>query len=157
MRSRLPVILVWLVLFLLPQGDLDGQTQGPTRAGAVSEVMGSRLSYLDDDLPFEACSVYEALNEPADFPETIRSPVIRGMLLGTPGSCVAPDTATYPGIMVIESLVFDPPTAEVFLRGRRTDLSWREEYLLINRGGDIWYIYEARIHSMGASWSSGRP
>ena len=96
---------------------------------AVSTVMDYRRTYLDDTLPFEACTVRRVLGVGAgDFVTRLVSHV-RGMLDDAESPCPRPPTRGR-HVVLVDSLQLTDSIAQVHLTVIRGELIHREAYVL---------------------------
>ena len=114
---------------------------------AVNTVLDFRLNWVGDATPFNACSVYKATGSRADFPAGILPPLARGLDRssapcddrippGTPGTSTAE--------VLVDSITVCGETATVHLTVRKGELTYHEEYSLVNPTTTRWGMNEVR-------------
>lgn len=127
--------------------DASSQTAN-RKTAAVNTVLDFRLNWMGDATPFNACSVYTATGSPEDFPAGILPPLARGLdrssaqcegrAPGTPGAWT-PE-------VVVDSIAIHGETAAVYLTVRKGELSYHEEYSLVNPSATRWGMQEVRTY-----------
>jgi hypothetical protein len=113
---------------------------------AVNTVLDFRLNWIGDATPLNACSVYTATGRPADFPAGILPPLARGL-----DRIEAPCDGRAPGVpgawtpeVLVDSIAVHGETATVFLTIHKGELTYREEYSLVNPSANRWGMKEVR-------------
>lgn len=139
-----------LALFCLATDAADAGCQTPVsrEIAAVNTVLDFRLNWVGDTTPFNACSVYMAAGNPADFPAGILPPLARGLdragapcegrISGTPG-------AWTPEVLV-DSIAVRGETATVYVTVRKGEISYYEEYSLVNPMANRWGMNQVRTY-----------
>jgi hypothetical protein len=125
----------------------DANCQSANREiAAVNTVLDFRLNWMGDATPFNACSVFTALGAPVDFPAGIQSPLVRGLDRTT-----APCEGRAPGVpgawapqVLVDSIAVRSETATVYVTVRKGELSYYEEYSMVNPGPTRWGMREVR-------------
>lgn len=124
-----------------------GQSAGHEMA-AVNAVLDFRLNWMRDATPFNACSVYVATGRPANFPAGILPPLARG--LDRPSAACEGRAPATPGAwtpqVLVDSIALRGETAAVFLTVRRGEISYHEEYSLVNPTATRWGVHEIRTY-----------
>lgn len=125
---------------------LAGQT-GNVKLAAVNEVVAFRVNWMTDSTPFNACSIYEAADRPADFPAGISEPLRQVLDCGA-----APCESRSGGVpgawnpeVVVDSVVVRGEAAAVFVTVRKGEISYFEQYSLVSGAGGRWSTQEVRI------------
>ena len=113
---------------------------------AVNTVLDFRLNWVGDATKFNACSVYNATGRPADFPARILPPLARGL-----DHTSVPCEGRAPGVpgawtpeVLVDSIAVHGESATVLLTIRKGEISYREEYSLVNPSASRWGMNEVR-------------
>lgn len=118
-----------------------------TRIAAANEVIGFRVNWMGDATPFDACSIYQAAERPAGFPEGI-SPPLRRALDRTENPCETRSPGV-PGAWTphvsVDSMVISGDTAAVFVTVRKGEISYYEDYSLVSTLPGQWSTCEVRV------------
>jgi hypothetical protein len=138
---------VRLVIVSLVTITMDAACQTVTReTAAVNTVLDFRLNWMGDATPFNACSVYAATGRRTDFPAGILPPLVRGLDRTT-----APCEGRNPGIpgawtpeILVDSVAVHGETAKVYVTVRKGEISYFEEYSLVNPSATRWGMNEVR-------------
>lgn len=132
----------------------------PAQTAAVNTVMDFRLNWVGDSTPFNACSAYQAVGRPADFPAGILPGLRRG--LDRPGN--APCEGRTPGTpgawrpeVVVDSVSVRGETAIVYVTVRKDEISYREDYSLVNPSSGRWGMNEVRTWGAVREYPCAQP
>lgn len=147
---RLSIVAVVLAL-TLSQNDVADSHDG---AAVMTRVITFRLYWLDDSLPFEACSVYRALGEPANFPVGLVDPPVSSMLKPEGRNpCSVPEPDIDPTMAVrVDSMDVAPPVGHVYLTVRRGEYRMQETYEVRRYAPDFWEVADVRIGSLSRNF-----
>jgi hypothetical protein len=133
-------------LAVLVASEAAGQNSA-ARMAAVNGVIGFRVNWMGDAMPFDACSIYQVAERPADFPEGI-SPPLRRALDRTERPCEnrAPGIpGAWTPAVTVDSMAISGDTAAVFATVRKGEISYHEEYTLVRGLPGRWSTREVRI------------
>jgi hypothetical protein len=132
---------------------------GSPEVAAVNTVLDFRLNWVGDDTPFNACSVHKATGKAASFPDGLLPPLIRG-LDRTADPCGS-RTGGVPGAwssqVLVDSIAVRGETATVYLTVRKGEMTYREEYALVNPSANRWGMREVRTYGAVREYRSRPP
>ena len=131
MKTLGRAIFASVLLLALAMGSTPARAQQTKEAALVNAVLDHRAHWLGDSTRFDACSVYNALGRPANFPAGLDTSLVR--LLDRVREPCANDSARvvvrWPRRFVsVESVSSGGP--RVILRVVKGEYSWRETYTL---------------------------
>jgi hypothetical protein len=135
-------------LGLLVMAAESAAQDGGTRIAAANATIAFRVNWMGDATPFNACSIYQAANRPANFPEGISPPLQRVLDQrgATPCECLS---SGVPGAwtpqVVVDSVVIAGDSAAVFVTVRKGEISYFERYTLVAIESGGWSAREVRI------------
>jgi hypothetical protein len=119
-----------------------------TKIGAANAAMSFRVNWMGDSTLFNACSVYQAADRPANFPEGISPPLQRVLDRGGAPPCEGRSPGV-PGAwtpqVVVDSVVIAGDSAAVFATVRKGEISYFEQYMLVAGENGRWSAREVRI------------
>jgi hypothetical protein len=139
----------WVTVFalgavLVPEASAQGSE---SKLAAANAVIGFRVNWMGDATPFNSCSVFQAAERPADFPEGI-SPPLRRVLDRSESPCEnrAPQIpGRWTPEVAVDSVVVSGDTATVFATVRKGEMSYFEEYSVVRGQPGQWSTREVRI------------
>lgn len=148
----MPRILIRIVLpafaaLVIPATGGFCQAVNP-KIEAVNTVLDFRLNWVGDPTKFSACSVFDAVGRPADFPRGVLPPLLRGFDSTTP-NCTArhpeASSASRPRVAV-DSVTLQDNSATAYVTVHKGEQVYREDYYLINRTPGVrWGLREVRV------------
>jgi hypothetical protein len=144
--------LVFLASAVTGCSSLPGPSAAPRAADALSligDVMMLRVSAMGDTLPYDACSVFEAVGRPADFPAGLLPGVVPLLDRAGPDPCSAESPrvgARFPRVVRVDSVRIGRTSAAVHLAVMRGEWRYRETFLFNPLpDGRGWGFREAQI------------
>jgi hypothetical protein len=133
MRTTVRLLSVAAVLTLATGFRDHGLAQTPPveTGRAISTVMDHRLTYLADSIPFDACTVREALGGAEDFPSHI-VPHVRSLLDDPVVTCPRPRSSRQGrSVVLVDSVRSHDWGVRVHVTVLRGELVHREDYDLV--------------------------
>lgn len=118
-----------------------------SKLDAVNTVLDFRINWVGDFTKFDACSIFEAVGKPADFPRGVLSPFLRALDSAAP-DCGNPRSEESPASgsrVVVDSIAIHAESATTYITVHKGEQVYREDYHLVNRTpGAPWGLREVR-------------
>jgi hypothetical protein len=144
MRPALTILTIGSLFILFDERVSAQLSSSP--AEVVNAVVAYRTGWMRDSTTFDACSVFKALAEPADFPAAVE-PRFRHLLSTHEHPCsdMGPQHGPISVHRVtLDSLVLHDTTGTAFLHVTHGEKRHGENVELVRRGGR-WWVSEVRL------------
>lgn len=122
----------------------------PTPEGeAISTVINFRHYIMGDSLPFDTCSVYEALGRPTNFPEGLDDQA-RGLLsdMRCAEDAATPDRQDRYHVVTVDSIRIIEGSPRIHLSVSRGHYIYREEFVLKRRPDGVVVVIDVHIRDL---------
>lgn len=134
-----------LLALVVLAGEARCQSAASPELAAVNTVLDWRLNWLGDNTSFNACTIYEAVGRPANFPAGVLPGLIRGLdRTSAPCEGRAQAAGASQREVTVDSVTLRGDSATVFVTVRKGEIRYYEAYMLVHPSPQRWALQEVR-------------